>query len=335
MLLILGCLLCAANSQLAAQSTEFAPVGAVWKYWNSQEWSPPYGAFYRYRHVTHDTIIDGYPCKGVSGSPKKYNGQHDAYNKSFLYLRTSNDSVFVKYLSIDDDNWHFLYDFGAEPGDIWLIRSPDADLQYDTLYYQIQMLVVDTGTTHVLGQDLKYIALENINCDKWSSDRTGCGVFTQQEIAGDYPPSDNSSYRSTVLEKVGGYGYLYPFQIEAQIPEYSCSYSCGTSCYVERQSGYAIGTNDCELLLDRRQQLAWSNLSYKQNPSQETISIAIKSSHAVHRLRVIDMLGRKVYNIESRTQETTISTAGWAPGVYVLQVANESGDSYARKFVVE
>jgi len=161
----------------AAYAQEFAPLGSKWhfNYWVAMAFI---GDGYIVLEHDGDTTIQGLECQRLLKTTRFYNGstQQVGTHMEFEYLRSQSDSVFVHRFG----QFHLLYDFGAQPGDVWSVAG-------NTVCEEPGMVLVDSiGTEVIDGVTLRYLHV--------SSPLSSPNQFT----------------RSKIMERIGCIGYMFP-----------------------------------------------------------------------------------------------------------------------------
>jgi hypothetical protein len=101
------------NLQTFAQTTDFAPVGAIW-YYREISTIMPYPEKFRLVEVTEEAVYQGKLCRKIEGLT-------GCGLPNPCYVFSQNDSVF--YWSLNTAMFQLLYDFSALPGDSWDIAG--------------------------------------------------------------------------------------------------------------------------------------------------------------------------------------------------------------------
>ncbi len=128
--------------QSAAQSAEFAPVGAKWTYSNYQIYTPPISETPHVVTVEAKELYQGKLCSKLVNTGSITTPEP-------LYLYQQNDTVFF-YCDVTQQ-FEMLYDFGAVVGESWTIYGLVTSYGYDSLVVTVDAL----ETRNVSGVDLK------------------------------------------------------------------------------------------------------------------------------------------------------------------------------------
>ncbi|MDO8367589.1 MAG: T9SS type A sorting domain-containing protein [Saprospiraceae bacterium] len=154
--LLLVCLMvCSCLCGLAAQSADFAPVGAKW-YYKQISFDSPYPEEFRLVEVTGEEVFQGQMCRIIEGLTIGCG----LPNPSHVFTR--NDSTF--FWSQFTEKFELLYDFSASAGDTWLIEG--LGLFNDSL----RVFVDSVGQRVVNGDTLQTWFVSNVGCFDWGNE---------------------------------------------------------------------------------------------------------------------------------------------------------------------
>ncbi len=139
----------------------FSAFGQVWGR-SGATWHYEFGMFFNALATLEyegDTTINGFNCQKIAVKEQEVYpqqngttvlGQENNYSE---FTRFSGDSVFW----YADNQFFLLYDFGASPGDSWIIHeAPVSQFACDTVSI---VEVVNAGTVNINGETLRYIDL--------------------------------------------------------------------------------------------------------------------------------------------------------------------------------
>ena len=122
---ILFNLLILISFSINAIAQEFAPIGAKWYFQESYAWSNDIG-FIFYESIG-DTVINNFSCRMIYKDKSSC-----CIQENYHFLYQSHDSIF-QYNSASE-TFNLLFDFGAEIGDSWVLRTnPDGYLYSDSV----------------------------------------------------------------------------------------------------------------------------------------------------------------------------------------------------------
>ncbi len=125
---------------LQSFTQDFAPVGAIWHYTQSTI-DPDVTSFKTFESIS-TSIINGVQCSKMIEVERYL----DTISFKYHYMHSKNDSVFF----FADNDFHLLYDFGANSGDTIILN-----------YFEtgngtpLQMIIDSTGIIMVSGQERK------------------------------------------------------------------------------------------------------------------------------------------------------------------------------------
>jgi hypothetical protein len=154
--LLVHLLVFSAMFNLAAQSIDFAPVGAKW-YYNELNF-----ALKIIPHVIESVAKENYQGKLCN----KLLSSSDDIVPNPAYVYTENDTVY--YFSASTNQFEMLYDFTAEVGDQWTIGGLPAVIPDHPLPYASDTITVDSISSMVLGGDtLKVWHISNSFWFEW------------------------------------------------------------------------------------------------------------------------------------------------------------------------
>ena len=91
----------------------FAPIGAIWHY--SQGTINPDMTSFKTIESISDTIINGQLCRKMIEVERMF----DTTSVNYHFMYSENDSVFF----FGDNDFHLLYDFGANTGDTIILNA--------------------------------------------------------------------------------------------------------------------------------------------------------------------------------------------------------------------
>jgi len=211
----LFCLLLLANISfdlLAQDSTEFAPIGAKWWY-SYTEWALPNSDVgYELIESTKDTIILGRNCKKLVRT--HYRAIGDTTDLGFEILCQDSQKV----LHYVNGQFYTLYDWAANTGDSWIMRTPfevyNETIEPDSLI----TVFVDSTSTMLIGMDTLKILYLTLN------------------------PMTYNFGTNYIIQKIGSLGYLFsgywgiwPFSLKLR-------------CYTDSNFNYSITSSPCDTL---------------------------------------------------------------------------------------
>ena len=266
---------------------------------------------YTHYSVGQDTLIND-----VSGTIVHENSLQELATEpetEVIILRQSNDTVF-RY-SPEAEIWHMLYDFGAQPGDIWEIQT-DTYVGYGEVDQQELFKVsVDSIDQIVIGQDIHRV------------------VYTSAWTDG-IEPSDfhfgNSGGR--IIEGIGpvdqAHGLIGQSVFEMlplQNPSFACFLSNGELIW-------GSDSSPCNALSVEESERNLVELSIYPNPALEKLNISVNEALPKSG-EIYNTLGMRVESFSISDRETQVDIHKLNPGIYFLKVQLENGQNAVRKFV--
>ena len=175
---------------LIAQQTVFAPLGAKWHYGvRPSNFTPD--EHYRVFEATHDTVIDGKPCRVVQVT--EHPRQDYSYKLQEEYFHVDGQKVY-NWLH-DKETFNLLYDFSANAGDSWETE--------DTYFNQ--------GKVKISVESVEYVSVSGMQLKKLNL-RYDQGSFLV-------------SFGTSVLERVGGERNMFLYDYagsDMDIPWFRC-----------------------------------------------------------------------------------------------------------------
>jgi len=280
---------------LAAQSTEFAPLGARWikegSGWSSATLLNVYS-------VVGDTLLLGKTASVIERDLHIEDGGNAThyYNIGREYVCTQGDSVCYNV----NGAWHMLYNFGAQAGDMWEI----AVVGYDGTANVAHIQVDSVGTEMVDGLALRCL---------WVSNVPGTNY-------GYYHPT------SKIIERIGVDDIFAPSYLvysEEVVVDY---YTPKFNCYQDAQIFYGEG-DSCQYVLDVPAAVSSPQLfECRHDPATRRLSIGSAHSTAV-RFYLYDLQGKPVvaHSLPPQTMLYGIDISHLPAGIYVYTFADPNG----------
>jgi hypothetical protein len=143
-------------SNICAQGSDFAPVGAKW-YYRQFSSNYPYPEEFRLVEVTNEEVFQGQLCRKVTGLT-------GCGLPAISHVFTRNDSVF--FWSDYSTKFQLLYDFRSTVGDSWLIDGLGNGPSGDSL----RVFVDSLSQRVVSGDTLKVLHITNFGCYDWGNE---------------------------------------------------------------------------------------------------------------------------------------------------------------------
>lgn len=295
--------LCYWSLALAAQTTEFAPLGARWLR-KGLDWSFEYNEL---STVIGDTLIMGNNCRiiEVDNYWKDHVTGQSGYapNTRHEYVYTQGDKVYY----YRNGSFYTLYNFGAQVGDTWTIRP------MQTSNGETGTVKVDSiGTEVIDGMTLRYL---------WIS-------ATSESCYGFY-------YQPTrIVERVGmlDMGVMFPNFHVNECLIIDAYYGCyDLTCYQDADIMYGIG-DSCSYVLDTQNPNISNEptaIAVHYQPATAQLLLSLGNNHAIAQgqFELYDLQGKQVNSSKLPQYETThlINIADLPNGIYVYAISNHLG----------
>ena len=278
--------------------------GAVWHY----DYSSLSGGGFIKITYEKDTLVDGINCQKLE--PVKYNFTVDQFqNIIFLvttdlttqYTYSSGDTVF--YYS--ENQFHILYDFGAQPGDTW-------NLGVDTnmMYCSESITHVDSvGTMMINGQSYRWISLSSLG-------------------------SSSVSLNGKIIERFGAIdGYLFPVEQNCDSSIIVDFDGITFTCFEDNSFQlYNATSYDCEHLLSISDiEKSLSNHKLYPNPTDGILSIS--TGTVIKKIEIFNIAGHIVKKLKVNKSNTSIDVSNLPEGHYILRAIGRDA-AWVEKFNV-
>jgi len=286
--LMLVCLtLCSFLPVLPAQNTDFAPVGAKW-YYSQISFDFPYPEEYHLVEVTEEVVFQGKLCRKIEGLTINCG----LPNPSYVFNR--NDSTF--FWSDFTGSFEILYDFGAEPGDTWLIQG--LGLFGDSLRVNVEAL-----GQRILGTDtLKSWTISHLGCYDWGNE---------------------------IIEKLGNLYFLSPSFCLCENGPFNAR------CYSDSFSEFHLVPYPCDtvFLISGTTDLATNPIHIFPNPTSREVTFTLPDAAEGH-WTMTDIAGKDVRNGPWEGSSTHVYLGDLMPGLYIFQLRAKDGLLYVGKIAV-
>jgi len=230
-------------------------------------------------------------------------------------LRQSNDTVF-RY-SPEAEVWHILYDFGAQPGDIWNIQTETYMGYGDEEESDLFKVSVDSVDQIIIGQNTHRV----IYTSTWNDGVTASGYnfgYNGGRIIEGIGPVD---------EAIGLTGQ----SIYQSLPNFSARFACFLT------NGELIWGSDispCNALSVERLEGSIAELPIYPNPAFDSFQIDLPEKSAVLQFYTTDHKLQKLVDLNGKSQQTTIPLEGLTPGFYIIRLIDQDGRAIGyNKFV--
>ncbi len=280
--------------------------GSTWTFY----WSGMFEGRYHRWHYEKDTVINGRILQKITDKTyESFLTQNGPTNflevvRDNIYTFTKGDSVFLW----KENQLSFLYDFGAQVGDIWTVSGTPINSFCDTVS---RVQVVGIGTINLNGVNRRKLDLVPIDNGSYVYDGMaveGIGMLTGDHF-GFYPKI--SYCGDTTIDCCGGGNYFRCFSSDllgtVQLQEFDCDY------------GISVGMNE----------LSNIQFSIYPNPTSSLLYIVTPFSNGNERIEVINQLGIK-QEIVIQKNQTAIDVSNLPMGIYFIKYQNE-----IRRFIKE
>jgi len=236
------------------------------------------------------------------------------------YLRFENDTAW-RYSEIAEE-WHILWDMGAEVGDIWTIQE---DVFYG--YSDYDPNPIDIPLFKVVVDSVAF----------W--DEVPDSPLTNRRVIY-VRPVDNEIEQSwytlgPILEGVGPVGGSHDLLgnptytlLPLQSPYFQCFLDDGVLAYGSDQLAYGSGSSPCYALGTSQVEEIDRGLIYP-NPAFDYI----KWDNPVDQITLIDATGRIVLQKQINHSSNQLSLDGFPKGIYTVLITAEKS-SFSQKLIV-
>ncbi len=273
----------------ASFAQNWAPVGAEWYYEMSWAWGNDIG----YRILYCDSVVN---IKGKNC--QKINIGYCTCNTHFcpvLYSYESNDTVY--FYNPDFDTFEVLYNFNAQAGDQWLIRTKDWEGIIDTVTIRVDSV----GSIQINGTLLKKLFVTYYYRYKWPD----------QNWINSYSKS------SKIIEQIGD--LFYPINIDEKVLAIcDLDFLYSLRCYEDSVLGlYSTGFRDsCTYVgLPADPSKPYDNISAYPNPAHDIIRVNAGAEDQVY----YQLLSAKGIRLQEG-KGLEINLSAFSNGLYFLRL---------------
>ena len=262
---------------------EFAPLGAIWHYTQSTI-NPDVTSFKTIESIS-DTTINGIQCKRMIEVERYL----DTTNVIYHYMYSENDSVFF----FAENDFHLLYDFGANTGDIIIL---DYFSTYDGT--PLKMIIDSIGTLMVSGQERK---IQHITC--------GDGLVIE--------------FGHQVIDGIGNTYFMFPTYDGTIDGPLRCYQDGSIELFLNPFHGdYGWNHQDCEEIITDIEEIVNNEIiSVFPNPTKNSVSIQNIEKGTAY--KIFNISGEVLINgIISESNE--ISMKGLSKGIYFIKLKNDN-----------
>ena len=271
----------AALTNVPAQDSDFAPLGAKWYY--SEYNSVPPSIIPHIVECTAKEMFQGKWCSKLVSSS-------DDILPNPAYVYTENDTVY--YFSPGSNQFEILYDFTAEVGDQWTIEGLPNVIPGNPLPYASDTITVDSISSMIVGGDtLKVWHIHNTFWFEWGG---------------------------LIIEKIGNDKLFIPKMglIEAYVWGLRCFESPGEAYHLVPYPCDTIYSTISKTLDPNES----DGLKVAPNPFQEEITIISGSPFMVYSFSLYDQTGRRVFLQPNAVGSLVVNTEPLPPGLYYWNV---------------
>jgi hypothetical protein len=288
----------------AVFAQEFAPIGAIWH--NTQgSFIIPDMITYKTIESVSDTIINGKQCKLLIEVERLYS---DTVHTFIHYMYSENDSVFF----FKDNEFHLLYDFGADQGDTLVL---DYFLTYEGT--PLLMIIDSTRTIDINGEERM---LQHITCDD--------GILV--------------GMGSPVIEGIGSTYFLFPTYDGTINGPLRCYQDGIIGLYINYfYSNYGWNYEDCDqIITDVEEKESYSTIVTYPNPASDRIFFKFSSEKdgipKDFRMEIYNMFGQEVgeSNISAGREGFSYDVSGLSNGIYIAVFRENQKIISNRKFLI-
>ncbi len=283
-----------------AQEVTWFPENSEW-YYTAHCLIDPQCGFLRY-YTTGDTLLAGKAATVVDSQ-----FESDESSNSFLgthYFRVENDTVF--YFSASTNGWSMLYDFNAQPGDVWNLTEtlsefldylPDVELE--------AYVEVDSVTTEMLGGVMRRVIYTSPLYNEEAMEPESDWMFIGPIVEGIGPIGGSQGlFGENVMQSPGGW-----------LPHFSC--------YRENnEQVYGSDDNPCGIVSNVKEKEV-PNVGIYPNPATNKIHLQLPPEFVSQaEVAIYNMAGQIVQTHEDFDALSPLSL-NLSPGVYVVEARIE------------
>ena len=233
------------------------------------------------------------------------------------YLRYENDTVW-RY-SVQSEEWHLLFDFDAEPGDIWTIQEevdhgyqfPDNEIP-SVPFFEVVVDSVDFWT------EIPESPIQNRRV-----------VYTSPVFAPMYSEFSFGLFTAPIIEGIGPVGSASDLIGNSNfviLPTYEARFQCFLD---NGELIYGVGGSPCYILNTDEVEQVDQGLIYP-NPAVDYI----KWHNLIDQIILIDATGRIVLQKQINHSSNELSLNGFSKGFYTVVMNGEKG-SFSQKLIVQ
>lgn len=271
---------------------------------------------YKHYHISGETTVGGYTGQIVDSFTLQELGAEETHTD---ILRQSGDTVY-RY-SEEGEIWHILYDFGAQPGDIWEIQT-DTYVGYgEPAELELFKVLVDSTDAIAIGPNTHRVVYTSAWYDN--------SVFSSYHFG---------HHSGGIIEGIGPVGQAHGLtgqSIYVLLPLQSPSFACFI------QGGVFVWGNSgspCNALSTDQTHGFNAGLNIYPNPvrTSEVVNLDLSATHAqIQRVELCDLQGRIVQAYQLNQAKPLINIQDiMTPGMYLIRAWSEHG-VFTQKIIIE
>ena len=278
--------------------------GATWHY----DWSGILPAFDKIEYIG-DTVIQKKTCQTLQVSsymfaPLEQGGELLNTDISKRYTYSNGDTVFY----LVNDNFHILYNFGAQVGDSWELGIDTNEFLCGRSFVEVTSI----GSTEINGQMHDYI---QVTTAPNSSVGFEGKIYKRFGVIGDYLFPTPRSCDPDIIVDFAMYNFTC-FQDDS-FPLYNTT---------DKECGYLLSVGIPKL------DTADGIVSVYPKPASNILMInVLKQNYTLRNIEIRDMQGRLLKNIN----QPEIDILDLPKGFYLLQIEFGNGRRIVEKFIKE
>lgn len=276
--------------------------GATWHY----DWSGLLPGLDKIEYVG-DTIIQDKTCQKLQISrymfaPIGSGGEVINSWISYKYTYSNGDTVF----NLINDDFHVLYNFGAQVGDIWELGVDTNELYCGPSSVE----VTATGSTEINGQNCEWIQVTTLPNSSVGIDGR---IYKRFGVTSDYLfPTLRNCDPSMIIE-------FYDFNF---------------TCFEDNSFPlYNVTDKDCDYLFyvgDAEIESAEKMVTVFPNPASDNLFVNIEGANrTLKNLIVTDMQGRLLKNV----CQNNVDIADLPKGLYFIHVSFDNDSKIVKRFI--
>lgn len=291
-------------TQQCILAQDFAPIGSVWHYSFYDEYFSPNRGYYKIESLK-DTTIQEHLCKKLSITRYSSRGEFSSLI-GYEYLYTSGDIV---YRLAKNDAFYVLYNFGAQVGDTWRVRSLTFISEGVELEAEIEV------------QNIRHVEINGETLRQLEVRSNSLGL------------SFASGEHNLITEKIGSHDYLFPqstiLDVVGIIGPLRC-YQDNTFGLYNNTSGEA-----CDAIFTSTEKTTKEDhfLIYP-NPTSNHIAIQCSTQERNDlQVSIYSIQGQLIEKKEFKESEMTLEMAIPQKGTYLISIESKKGVKWIKKVV--